>query len=163
EVAPVPPPSQRVAPPQHVQCRSVVTERVADAGGWALVPMIMSAQRVPEVSRLAMHSGVESYLHLSSLIDDGCARAVVLATDSPDVAFFTQPTGATMRLIWAIGRAVEQEVVESFVAAQPAMVWGDWRCACGTLGWRGYGATDPPVCERCGCRARYTGAVFYDE
>jgi hypothetical protein len=64
--------------------------------------------RIPEVSRFSEDHG---YTHVSSLVDDFCARQYVIARQH-GVEVRRSPTGAN-RIVWRIGHALEDHVLRN--------------------------------------------------
>lgn len=113
------------------------TEAQTFGDGW-LTSILSSQDRQAEEKRMG-----QAYTHVTSLIDF-CPRAATLAAETGQPL---QSTSSGIRIVWKIGRAVEAHVREQFFLAHRELMFGHWKCACGSLTYTG--GHRQSVCPTC--------------
>lgn len=89
----------------------------------------------------------DGLVHVSSLVRGDCPRAIALSIMHKTYA--PQSIQSANRIVWAIGRAVENHVRIQLIESVGAdMVYGRWSCKCGTLSFVGRGGKSS-VCGAC--------------
>lgn len=116
--------------------------------------LILDADYAVEKKRLA-----SDYIHVSAL-KDICPRQYALMVTAGE--FQTERITSAERIVWAIGRAVENHVRDAFIkSVNYEGVYGQWRCRCHSTSVRGLytGAT----CAVCGTETnRYAELPLFD-
>lgn len=151
-----PDPQPRPAKPLGIVRRApTVQDPAADLPPDVLVQALDAIEQRPEESRL----GTPPPFHASSLLDC-CPRAYALAHVHGPVV--TVPERG-MRIVWAIGRAVEQHARTLLVEALGRHVfYGTWSCACRHSQHQGFYPAERR-CDVCGEPLHHYGeAVFED-
>jgi hypothetical protein len=88
--------------------------------------LVAQADAIPQKTRSG--GNVDGYLHLSSLIGI-CEREQAISQQHA-VPSFSSVSGP-MKIIWALGRAVEKHIRNSvIVARQWKLIYGKWHCRC---------------------------------
>lgn len=107
--------------------------------------MVKAMDAQPEESRLG-----QELIHFSSLLGmHMCPRQYVLAGRS-EHTIYNSVNGA-MRIVWKIGRAVENHIREQYIAGvQGEGVVGKWSCLCGRKEISGEKPSSSTHCTRCG-------------
>lgn len=127
--------------------RSIESKSPVSLGENTLVHLIVKQDKVPEPPRI--HP--KRYMHVSALVKGACPRSLSLERRFNKFQS-TTVTGA-MRIVWEIGRKVEQHVRSQLVASVPArQIYGQWKCPCGSRTREGM-ALDDNACKRCGLPA----------
>jgi hypothetical protein len=80
----------------------------------------------------------EEYTHVSALVNGICPRAFYLAQKFGISG--TESIKPGVRMIWAMGRAVEQHIRKAIIATAPEAAYGVWTCDCGKTTMAGTGA-----------------------
>lgn len=107
--------------------------------------LVAQTDAIPQKTRSG--GNYDEYLHLSSLIGI-CEREHAISQQHA-VASFTSVAGP-MKVIWAIGRAVEKHIRNSVIIARDWRgVFGKWRCLCRASTHKGEHPRDR-TCPRCG-------------
>lgn len=102
---------------------------------------VLEVDSIPELTRVG-----KQYTHVSALIGI-CPRRHILAHVNKLERM--NPVNASMRLVWALGRAAEHHVRTQFIEAmQRRTILGTWVCKCGFLKKEGL-YEDVPSCPRC--------------
>lgn len=140
--------STRVVRTANVNPQSgrVVTPMPALKDGF-LTEILDAMDGEAQVSRLGTGDGAYGhYSHVSSLIG-ACVRMHALAALDDRVIRETVTGGH--RVMWAIGRYVEQHIRNQYLrATNRRMAFGRWKCACGFSEHAGHHPATQ--CERCG-------------
>lgn len=120
--------------------------------------IINTQDNLPEKKR---HN--EGYLHLSDLLRGVCARAVRFSDERPDSPIYNAANGG-QRLVWKIGRAVEQHIRDSYIKGVKGKgVLGEWSCKCGAVKQTGVFSEKWGNCGRCRTAPKNYGEVsVYD-
>lgn len=105
---------------------------------------------VPHTTR----QGEPGYIHASAL-PGLCPRQHVLMV-SLGIRVDERITGAH-RVMWTVGRAVEQHIRDQLIDGYPSSIFGLWSCLCGSVQHRGHKPHDKH-CTGCG-----TPATNYNE
>lgn len=107
--------------------------------------LVAQADAIPQKTRSG--GNLDGYLHLSSLIGI-CEREQTISQQHAVPSF--NSVAGPMKIIWAIGRAVEKHIRNSVILARDRKnIYGKWACRCGGsthLGEFPEGRT----CVRCG-------------
>lgn len=116
---------------------------------------VLEMDSIPELTRVG-----KQYTHVSALIGV-CPRRHLLA--HVHKLERQNPVNASMRLVWALGRAAEHHVRTQFIEAmQKRTVLGTWVCKCGFLKKEGL-YEDALACPRCRVKATtYKESPLFD-
>ena len=100
------------------------------------------------------------YIHVSSLIGSVCPRKLKICADEG-----LKPKDAVdgnMRIVWAMGRAVETHIRDSIISTNRSESYGKWSCPCEKTVTTGFG-DEIVTCNTCGKAAnRYVEFTLED-
>lgn len=104
--------------------------------------------------------GPNAYIHSSSL-EDFCARRAAILDKSNSVP--REYVQGSMKVVWAIGRAVERHVRDALIDSMgKSSFYGVWSCRCGKTKHKGLGANIK--CDSCGTTTNYYEELtIYDD
>lgn len=116
---------------------------------------VLEMDSIPELTRVG-----KQYTHVSALIGI-CPRRHILAHVNKLERM--NPVNASMRLVWALGRAAEHHVRTQFIEAmQRRTILGTWVCKCGFLKKEGL-YEETQACPRCRTKAKnYKECPLFD-
>jgi hypothetical protein len=98
------------------------------------------------------------YVHASSLVRDWCPRRHAIFHRFGDSLTTVNSPRSSDRILWAIGRAVENHIRHSMILAYGVdKFFGTWSCLCGRKQFTGLGSSTPPVCNSCNTPASRYG------
>lgn len=145
------PPAALPAPAAPAKRRGVVDvfnpARAASIQSGVLTALLNKQDAAPETSRDLAGS---DYLHWSSLLRGLCLRQIRFADADPAHAHVNRVQGA-MRIVWAIGRAVEHHIRTQYMAlVHREGVLGKWECVCGETSVTEVYRHDFASCPLCG-------------
>lgn len=131
-----------------------LTGRVQPVSSGVVRPEWLHA-KIETQDRTAQHDrrGKEGFLHVSGLIDFCPRQHAILRRDVEHRPPLVTSVDSGMRLIWAIGRAVEAHIRAQLIEDDRASVYGVWTCACEDTTHTGH-FPDNRVCHS--CRKRLT-------
>jgi len=133
-----------------------MTQPAADA--LDLERILREQDGIPQKTRV----GTE-WIHLTSLTEF-CPRLWML-THKYDLPLNDKSPRSSERVMWRIGRAVEDHIRSQIIEAIPDQCWGDWKCQCGHHQPKGVTATQARrrKCKKCGGFALfYVEHTLYD-
>ena len=88
-------------------------------------------------SQYSRSGGTDRYMHLSSLIG-ACPREHAISQQYARDTPVSTTTWGSMKMVWAIGRAVEKHIRDSVIKARNFVgIYGVWTCACGESYYEG--------------------------
>lgn len=109
-----------------------------------LKSILDESDRKPQQTRLASYSG---YTHVSSLANNFCPRQYAISIEEK-LNLHESLTGGH-KVTFAIGRAVEQHVRESFIESYGRHnIYAKWLCPCGKKYYEGLGLTVTCQCGK---------------
>lgn len=101
------------------------------------------------------------YVHASSLVRNWCPRRHAIFHRYEDSLTTVNSPRSSDRLLWAIGRAVENHIRHSLILAYgPEQFFGVWSCLCGRKSFTGLGSSTPPICNSCNTPAARYGELL---
>lgn len=98
------------------------------------------------ISQENRSNSFEGKIHVSSM-SDLCPRALFLHHKYMDTTM--SPVDSNMRIVWAMGRAVEAHIRAQFIEAHGDICLGEWSCVCGVTKVRGFGKQSVHRCIKC--------------
>lgn len=99
-----------------------------------IIKKLAAADRVPVKDRTATYDG---YVHVSSIVDL-CARKYAIV--SKEEMQPTKSVSGGMKVVWAMGRAIEKHVRDSLMSTHHKNNFvGIWSCLCGEQTFSGVG------------------------
>lgn len=109
-----------------------------------ITKLVAKSDAAPQTSRSG--GNADRYMHVSSLI--GCCEREHCISAQHGLPTATTVNGA-MRMIWAIGRAVEKHIRQGVIEARDYHgVYGNWQCPCGAVDYMGEFVRGR-ICNRC--------------
>lgn len=136
--------------------RAVVPDITTSLPSGFVRRVVEMRDNVPEPTRV----GRPGYIHLSSLISL-CARKHRLMRDGG--VGTSEPVTGSHRVMWRIGRAVENHVRDQLVEGMPVDVFGRWVCLCGETYHIGHKPSSAQRCTMCSTRVdRYRELTLSD-
>lgn len=143
----------------HVKSRDTSHLKLKSLPDNYISKVVSDEDRKPSTRRPA----IKKYIHVSELIRGVCIRKIILQNrlgiyDEEDV------TGGH-RVVWALGRAVESHVRNSFIAQTKGLgVLGKWSCKCGHVKFTGFQTKNVQFCPKCNTAClNYNELRFVDE
>lgn len=110
-----------------------------------LVDMLKGQDNKLEHNRSASFDG---HIHVSSLLDF-CPRRLFLSNKYEQDQY--KAVDGNMRIVWAMGRAVENHIRTQLIASNPEDSFGNWSCVCGDCYIESsYKPSPEEGCSRCG-------------
>jgi len=118
--------------------------------------IVQAQDSIAESNRSATWDG---YTHVSSLIDF-CPRRTYIQHNHK-LGQLHQVKGS-MRIVWAIGRAVENHIRNQIISSKPSNCYGVWVCRCKSTKSTGYGPQEIR-CRKCKTKcAEYAELSCFD-
>jgi len=118
--------------------------------------IVDTQDRLPEKER---HN--TGHMHLSALLKNPCVRQMRFNDTGKDNL---QSVTGGHRLVWALGRAVEKHVRDSYIKGVKGKgVLGNWSCLCGAVKHEGLFSAAWQECQRCRAKpTKYSEYTVFD-